>query len=109
MEEISAHEHDLLTYATSQMTEIDNLRFIGTAEGKAAIISFVMDDIHAYDVAAILDREGVAVRVGHHCAEPLMDRMGVDGTVRASFGLYNNHADVDALVGALHRVREKLG
>ena len=109
MEQIAAHEHQLLTYATAQMAEIEELRFIGTAEGKAAIISFVMDDIHAYDVAAILDREGVAVRVGHHCAEPLMARMGVEGTVRASFGLYNNHADVDALVAALHRVREKLG
>ncbi len=109
MDLIAAHEHELLTYASSQMSEIEKLRFIGTAEGKAAIISFVMDDIHAYDVAAILDREGVAVRVGHHCAEPLMDRMGVEGTVRASFGLYNNHADVDALIAALHRVREKLG
>jgi cysteine desulfurase/selenocysteine lyase len=109
VEEIAAHEHDLLTYATDQMVEIEKLRFIGTAAGKAAIVSFVMDDIHAYDVAAILDREGVAVRVGHHCAEPLMDRMGVEGTVRASFGLYNNHADVDALIKALHRVREKLG
>ncbi len=109
MEQIAAHEHELLTYATSQMAETEQLRFFGTVEGKAAIISFVMDDIHAYDVAAILDREGVAVRVGHHCAEPLMDRLGVEGTVRASFGLYNNHADVDALVAALHRVRTKLG
>jgi cysteine desulfurase/selenocysteine lyase len=109
MEQIAAHEHDLLIYAAGQMAEIDQLRFIGTADGKAAIISFIMEDIHAYDVAAILDREGVAVRVGHHCAEPLMDRMGVEGTVRASFGLYNNHADVDVLVTALHRVREKLG
>ena len=78
---------------------------VGTTSDKAAIISFLIDGLHPYDVATILDRQGVATRVGKHCAEPLMDRMGLEGTVRASFGLYNNRADVDALVDGIMKAR----
>ena len=106
MEAIAAHERDLLEYATGRLQEINSLRFIGTADYKAGIVSFELDGIHAHDVGTILDREGIAVRVGHHCAQPLMDHFGIAGTVRASFGLYNDKADIDALVQALGAVRE---
>ena len=79
---------------------------IGTADNKAGIVSFELDGVHAHDIGTILDREGIAVRVGHHCAQPLMERFNITGTVRASFGLYNNKADIDALVAALGAVRE---
>lgn len=101
-----AHERDLLAYATRRLQEIPGLRIIGTAPGKAAVISFVMEGVHPHDVGTILDREGVAVRAGHHCAQPLMERFGVPATVRASFALYNTREDVDQLVRGLHRVRE---
>jgi cysteine desulfurase/selenocysteine lyase len=101
-----AHERDLLASATRRLEEIPGLRIIGTAPGKAAVISFVMDGVHPHDVGTILDREGVAVRAGHHCAQPLMERFGVPATVRASFALYNTREDVDQLVLGLHRVRE---
>jgi len=101
-----AHERDLLDYATRRLQEIPGLRIIGTAPGKAAVISFVMDGVHPHDVGTILDREGVAVRAGHHCAQPLMERFGVPATVRASMALYNDREDVDQLVQGLHRVRE---
>ncbi len=101
-----AHEHDLLAYATRRLQEIPGLRIIGTAPGKAAVVSFVMDGVHPHDVGTILDREGVAVRAGHHCAQPLMERFGVPATVRASMALYNTREDVDQLVRGLHRVRE---
>jgi cysteine desulfurase/selenocysteine lyase len=101
-----AHERDLLEYATARLQEIPGLRIIGTAHDKAAVISFVMEGVHPHDVGTILDREGVAVRAGHHCAQPLMERFGVPATVRASMALYNNREDVDQLVRGLHRVRE---
>ncbi len=101
-----AHERDLLAYATRRLQEIPGLRIIGTAPGKAAVISFVMEGVHPHDVGTILDREGVAVRAGHHCAQPLMERFGVPATVRASMALYNTREDVDQLVQGLHRVRE---
>jgi cysteine desulfurase/selenocysteine lyase len=101
-----AHERDLLEYATRRLQEIPGLRIIGTAPGKAAVISFVLEGVHPHDVGTILDREGVAVRAGHHCAQPLMERFGVPATVRASFALYNTREDVDQLVLGLHRVRE---
>ena len=106
MEAIAAHERDLLEYATGRLQEINSLRLIGTADHKAGIISFELDGVHAHDIGTILDREGVAVRVGHHCAQPVMDHFGIAGTVRASFGLYNDKADIDALVQALGAVRE---
>jgi cysteine desulfurase/selenocysteine lyase len=101
-----AHERDLLEYATRRLQEIPGLRIIGTAPGKAAVISFVMEGVHPHDVGTILDHEGVAVRAGHHCAQPLMERFGVPATVRASMALYNTREDVDQLVRGLHRVRE---
>jgi cysteine desulfurase/selenocysteine lyase len=101
-----AHERDLLAYATRRLQEIPGLRIIGTAPGKAAVISFVMEGVHPHDVGTILDAEGVAVRAGHHCAQPLMERFGVPATVRASFALYNTREDVDQLVQGLRRVRE---
>ncbi len=101
-----AHERDLLEYATGRLQEIPGLRIIGTAPGKAAVISFVMEGVHPHDVGTILDHEGVAVRAGHHCAQPLMERFGVPATVRASMALYNTREDVDQLVHGLRRVRE---
>ena len=106
---VAAHEHDLLTYATERLAALNDVRLYGTAPGKAAIISFTMDDVHAHDVGTILDRAGVAVRVGHHCAQPLMDHFGIAGTVRASFGLYNSRADIDRLIDGLDEVREIFG
>ena len=109
MEEIAAHEQELLDYATKRLKEINSIRLIGTAKNKAGIVSFELDGVHAHDVGTILDREGIAVRVGHHCAQPLMDRFGITGTVRASFGLYNDKTDVDALLKALGKVWDIFG
>jgi cysteine desulfurase/selenocysteine lyase len=106
MSNIARHEQELLSYATARLQEINSLRLIGTADNKAGIVSFELDGVHAHDIGTILDREGIAVRVGHHCAQPLMERFNITGTVRASFGLYNNKADIDALVAALGAVRE---
>ena len=106
---IAAHEDDLLRYASEKLREINSLRLVGTAREKAGIVSFVFDDIHPHDVGTILDREGVAVRTGHHCAQPVMDRYDVPATVRASFGLYNTRAEIDALVDGLRRVQEIFG
>lgn len=106
MAAIAAHERDLLDYATMRLREINSLRLIGTADEKAGIVSFELDGVHSHDIGTILDREGIAVRVGHHCAQPLMDRFGITGTVRASFGLYTDKTDIDALVAALGAVRE---
>lgn len=106
---IAAHEDDLLAYATEQLRGINSLRIIGTARDKASIISFVLDDIHAHDVGTILDREGVAVRTGHHCAQPLMDRYGVTATTRASFGIYNTRDDIDRLIAGLRKVQDIFG
>jgi cysteine desulfurase/selenocysteine lyase len=105
---VAAHEHDLLTYARNAVREFNWLRVIGDAPGKGAILSFETEGMHAHDVATILDREGVAVRAGHHCAQPLMERFGVASTSRASFALYNTRADVDALVEALQKARKIL-
>ena len=103
---VAAHGHDLLTYATERLMAHNDVRLYGTAPGKAAIISFTMEGVHPHDIGTILDRAGVAVRVGHHCAQPLMDHFGIAGTVRASFGLYNTRADVDRLIDGLGEVRE---
>ena len=106
---ISEHERTLLAHAIDALAEIDGLRLIGTPAHRAGVISFVLDGVHPHDIGTILDREGVCVRAGHHCAQPVMERFGVPATVRASFGLYNGHDDVDALVAALHKVREIFG
>lgn len=108
MDNISAHEQGIMAYATKRLKEIEGLKLYGEAADKAAIFSFTVDGTHPFDLAAILDRAGVAVRVGQHCAEPLMDRLGIEGTVRASFGLYNNRADVDALVQAIEKAKGML-
>lgn len=105
-EAILAHEHDLLDYAMARLGEINSLRVIGTAREKAAIVSFTLGDIHPHDVGTILDREGIAVRVGHHCAQPTMDRFDLPATVRASFGIYNTREDVDALHDGLRKTLE---
>jgi cysteine desulfurase / selenocysteine lyase len=105
-EAILAHEHDLLDYAMARLGEINSLRVIGTAREKAAIVSFTLGDIHPHDVGTILDREGIAVRVGHHCAQPTMDRFDLPATVRASFGIYNTREDVDALYDGLRKTLE---
>ena len=102
---ILAHEHDLTTYAMEQLAQVPEVTLYGTAPGKAGIVSFTWEGVHAHDVGTIIDRAGVAVRVGHHCAQPLMDRLGVASTARASFGLYNTRADVDRLVQSLDDVR----
>jgi cysteine desulfurase/selenocysteine lyase len=109
LKKIIAYEDDLLAYGTEQLGKINSLRFVGTAAEKTAILSFVLDDVHPHDVGTILDREGVAVRTGHHCAQPIMERYDIAATVRASIGLYNTRAEIDALVMALGRVQEIFG
>jgi cysteine desulfurase/selenocysteine lyase len=106
---IAAHEQDLLHYATARLKEVDGLRLIGTARDKASVLSFTLADVHAHDIGTVLDREGIAVRTGHHCALPVMERFGVPATVRASLGLYNTRDDIDALIGGLAKVREIFG
>jgi cysteine desulfurase/selenocysteine lyase len=108
-EAVAGHEHALLTHATAEIEKLNWARIIGRAPGKGAILSFEAEAMHAHDLATILDREGVAVRAGHHCAQPLMERFGVGSTTRASFALYNTHADVETLVSALHKARKILG
>lgn len=106
MDNISAHEKMLTQYAMQQMASIDGIRFFGEAEGKDAVVSFLVKDIHHLDMGTLLDRLGIAVRTGHHCAQPLMDRLGILGTVRASFALYNTKEEVDALVAGIRRVAQ---
>jgi cysteine desulfurase/selenocysteine lyase len=101
---VAAHEADLLAYATERLGEVAGLRLVGTAAHKAPVVSFVMEGVHPHDVGTVLDQEGVAVRTGHHCTQPVMDFFGVPATVRASFACYNTRDDVDRLVGALHQV-----
>jgi cysteine desulfurase/selenocysteine lyase len=103
---IEAHEQDLLRYATARLGEINSVRLIGTAADKGAILSFTLEGIHPHDIGTIVDHEGVAVRAGHHCAQPTMDRFGVAATVRASFGIYNTRSDADALIASIGRVLE---
>ena len=102
---IGAWEEELLAYATERVGELDGVRIIGTAREKASVLSFVVEGVHPHDVGAVLDDEGVAIRTGHHCAQPVMHRFGVPATVRASFAFYNTRAEVDALVRGLLRVR----
>ena len=103
---IAEHEHGLLEYATERLTEMNSIEIVGTAPEKAAILSFNIQDVHPHDVGTILDHDGIAVRTGHHCAQPVMDRFDVAATVRASFGLYNTKSEVDALVEGIKRVQE---
>jgi len=98
-----------LAYATQELAALDGVTIIGTAPAKASVVSFTMDQIHPHDISAILDEGGVAIRAGHHCAQPVMRHFGIPGTARASFALYNTRDEVDALVAGLVRVREVFG
>lgn len=104
MDRIAAHEHDLTTYAMERLRQVPGMRIFGEAAEKGSVISFLVGDIHHFDMGTLLDRLGIAVRTGHHCAQPLMQRLGIEGTVRASFGLYNTRQEVDALVDGVVRV-----
>ena len=103
---IGAHEHDLLVYATQVVSAIPGVRLIGTAKEKAGVLSFVIEGVHPHDIGTILDQEGIAIRTGHHCSQPLMDRFGIPATARASFAAYNTREEVDALVRGIGKVRE---
>ena len=106
MDKIASYEHELTTYATERLMEIPGMRIFGQAKEKGSVISFLVGDIHHFDLGTLLDRLGIAVRTGHHCAQPLMQRLGIEGTVRASFGLYNTKEEIDALVAGIDRVRK---
>lgn len=101
---MAAHEHELLQYATERVSAIKGIRLIGTAPQKVSVLSFVVDGIHPFDIGQMLDARGIAVRTGHHCTQPLMDRMGIEGTVRASFAVYNTKKEIDSLVEGLERI-----
>jgi cysteine desulfurase/selenocysteine lyase len=105
-EAVTNHERDLLAYATARLQEIPGLQLVGTAAHKASVVSFVLSGVHAHDVGTIVDQEGVAIRTGHHCTQPVMDFFGVPATARASFAFYNTRDDVDVLVSALEKVRK---
>jgi cysteine desulfurase/selenocysteine lyase len=106
VENIERHEAALLDYATGQVEKIPGVTIVGTAKEKAGVLSFVIENIHPHDIGTILDHEGIAVRTGHHCAQPVMQRFGIPATARASFGLYNTLEEVDALVRGIRKVIE---
>jgi len=106
LDAIAAHERELTAYGTEVLSSIDGIRLIGTARDKSSILSFVMDGVHPHDIGTIVDREGVAIRTGHHCAQPVMERFGVPATARASIAMYNTREEIDALGRALRKVRE---
>jgi cysteine desulfurase/selenocysteine lyase len=106
MENIAAHEHDLLAYATERVGALPGIRLIGTARERAGVLSFVMDGVHPHDLGTILDREGIAIRTGHHCAQPVMDRFKIPATARASFAVYNTREEIDALAAGLSKAHE---
>lgn len=106
LEQIAAHEHEMTTYAMQRLGEIEGMRFLGEAAHKSSVVSFLVGNIHPFDMGTLLDRLGIAVRTGHHCAEPLMRRLGIEGTVRASFAMYNTKEEIDALVAGVDRVRK---
>jgi cysteine desulfurase/selenocysteine lyase len=106
LDAVAAYEHDLLTYATDALAAIPGLRLIGTARERAGAVSFVLEGVHPHDIGTILDQEGIAIRTGHHCAQPVMQRFGVPATARASLALYNTREEIDALVAGLHKVKE---
>ena len=109
MDRIAAHEHDLMAYATAAFSQLKDVRVIGTARDKAGVLSFTVKGVHPHDVGTILNEEGVAVRTGHHCAQPVMQRFGIPATARASFYLYNTLSEVDALAAGIHRVQKIFG
>jgi cysteine desulfurase/selenocysteine lyase len=103
LDKIAAYEHELLEYATEKLLQIDGLRIIGTAANKSTVISFLINDIHPYDVGVLLNEQGIAIRTGHHCCQPLMDRLGIEGTCRASFAFYNTTEEIDSLYIAINK------
>lgn len=109
IEKIAAYEHELTEYATKRLSEIENIRIIGQADEKSAVVSFLVGEIHPYDIGMLLDKLGIAVRTGHHCAQPLIDSLGIPGTVRASFAFYNTKEEIDTFIDALKRVVLMLG
>jgi cysteine desulfurase/selenocysteine lyase len=106
---IAAYENGLLQYATEAVKEIDGLRIIGQAKEKVSVLSFVIDGIHHQDMGVLLDQQGIAVRTGHHCTQPLMRRFNITGTTRASFAVYNTTEEIDRLIQGLHKVKRMLG
>jgi cysteine desulfurase/selenocysteine lyase len=106
MRAVAAHEHDLLTHATQGLSDVPGVTLLGTSAHKAGVLSFVLDGVHPHDIGTVLDRDGVAIRTGQHCAQPIMDRFGVPATARASFAIYNTHDEIDTFVRAVRRVRE---
>ena len=106
---VARHEDEVLSHATQAVSALPGVRLIGTARDKAGVLSFVLEDIHPHDLATILDHQGVAVRAGHHCAYPVMDRFGVPATARASLGVYNTVEDIDVLVDGIRKAREVFG
>jgi len=106
MDIVAAHEHALLDYMTAALSAIDGIRLFGTADDKASVQSFALGDVHPHDLGTILDHQGVAVRTGHHCAQPVMQYFGIPGTARASLALYNNTDDIDRLVAAIEKARQ---
>jgi cysteine desulfurase / selenocysteine lyase len=106
LEAIAAYEHELLVHAAQRLREVPGLRFFGTARAKAAVVAFTLDGVHPHDIGTLVDGEGVAIRAGHHCTQPLMERFGVAATARASLAFYNTRAEIDRLVVALHNVRK---
>lgn len=106
MDKISAHEHELTQYAMQQLRQIEGMCLFGEADNKSSVVSFLVGNIHHFDMGTLLDRLGIAVRTGHHCAQPLMQRLGIEGTVRASFALYNTKEEIDALAAGIERVRK---
>jgi cysteine desulfurase / selenocysteine lyase len=109
LEKIEQHEHELLAYATEKVSAIPGVKLIGTAKNKAGVLSFVMDGVHPHDIGTILDHEGIAIRTGHHCAQPVMQRFGIPATARASFGLYNTKEEIDVLIAGIKKVSEVMG
>jgi cysteine desulfurase/selenocysteine lyase len=109
LDNIAAYEEELLDYATQEISKIPGVRIIGTAEHKASVISFVIEGIHPHDVGTVLDQEGIAVRTGHHCAQPVMQRFGIPATTRASLAFYNTREEIDALIAGIHKVKEVFG
>ena len=109
MDALAAHEQDLLNYGTEVLSKVPGLRIVGTAGHKIGVLSFVMDAAHPHDIGTIVDSEGVAIRTGHHCAQPVMERFGIAATARASLGMYNNRSDLDALARSLGKVQEMFG
>ena len=103
LDKIAAYEHELLEYATDKLLQINGLRIIGTATSKSSVVSFLINDIHPYDVGVLLNEQGIAIRTGHHCCQPLMDRLGIEGTCRASFAFYNTEEEIDKLFIAIKK------